>query len=303
MLSSESNIHFIVNPVSGSATVPFELLGKSMAEAENKTTLRVTTVNYSASDCVGDALADDANLIVVYGGDGTVMEVANCLQDQEIPLAIIPGGTANVIAHELKIPVDTQAALDLIFHHKHQEKWIDAGRVGDEHFLLRFSIGWEAELSQRPTTEDKSRWGILAYTQAALQALNDLEPVTYRMTLDDDTVEEISGINCSICNIGSAGFQEMSIGTDICPDDGLLDVLILQNKNTQAVLDIAQNVLASSFELDLEESLPHYKAKKVEILPDSPQRMSLDGEAFESAFPITFECIPRYVSILTPKTI
>ena len=267
MLSAKSNVHFIVNPVSGSGGASFDLIGQYMAEATCKTTLHLTKVSHSATDCVQDALASNPDLIVAYGGDGTVMEVANCLHGHDIPLAIVAGGTANVVAHELNIPVNTKDALDFIFNGDHEETWIDAGRIADEHFLLRFSVGWEAELSQRPSTEDKSKWGSLAYTKAALQAFNDLDPVTYKITLDDDTVEEIIGINCSICNMGNTGIYGINIGSGIFPDDGLLNILILQNKNIQAMLDLAQNVLASSFELNLEENLPHFKAKKLEILP------------------------------------
>lgn len=300
-ITSESNIHFIVNPVSGSNGAPFDVIGKFMGEAECKTTLHVTKIDHDVAACVDDALKDNPDLVVAYGGDGTVMEVANRLHEHQTPMAIIPGGTANVIAHELNIPVGVKPALDLIFNQDSEMTSLDAGKIGENHFLLRLSMGWEAELSRRPTTEAKSNWGTLAYTQAALEALGDTEPVTYELTLDDDTTETVTGINCSICNIGNVGFYGLSIGLDISPSDGFLNVLILQNNNLQAILDITQNVLAGSLPLDIEERLPHYKAQKVTVQPSSTQRLSMDGEALEKSFPITVECVPNYISILTPK--
>ena len=71
------------------------------------------------------------------------------------------------------------------------------------------------------------------------------------------------------------------------------------------ILELAdtQNVLANSLPIDMEERLPHYKAKKITVMPSSKQRLSLDGEAFESPFPLTVECIQDYISILTPKQV
>lgn len=301
MPENAANIHFVINPVSGASPAPFHEFGQAMAEAECKTTMHLTKASHSATDCVQDALSAGADLVVAYGGDGTIMEVANALHGKNIPMAIVPGGTANVIAHELNIPQNPKQALDLIFKQEHELRWIDAGLVNGQHFLLRMSIGWEAELSQRPSREEKSTWGTLAYTRAALEALSDLEPVTYQITLDDDSTEEVTGINCSICNIGNVGLYGINIGIGIVPDDDYLNVLILQSQNIQAMLDIVQNLLASSSSLDVEERLLHYKAKKITVSPSQTQRMSYDGEVLEADFPISVSCVPHYISILTPK--
>ncbi|GAB5492492.1 MAG: diacylglycerol kinase family lipid kinase [Phototrophicaceae bacterium] len=303
MLPSDYNVHFIINPVSGNSDAPFASIGRFMGEAECKTTMHVTKVTHSASDCVATALVDSPDLIVAYGGDGTVMEVATCLHDHDIPLAVLAGGTANVIAHELNIPVQIDQALDLIFNQEHEFLTLDAGKVNESHFLLRLCLGWEAELSLRPTTEAKSTWGPLAYTQAALEALNDTDTVSYELTFADGSTETVTGINCSVCNIGNVGLYGVNIGAGISPSDGLLNVLILQSNSLQAMADITQNLLSSALPLEIEERLPHYKAKKVTIYPSSDQRMSIDGEAFESPFPMSVECVQDYATFLIPKQV
>ena len=294
-----SNIHFIVNPVSGASPAPFEHVGQAMAQTKCKTTLHVTKVNYSASDCVDDALKAGADLVVAYGGDGTVMEVANALHGKNIPMAIIPGGTANVISHELNIPQNPQQALDLIFNPRAEIRWLDAGRIDDKHFLLRLSIGLDAEVSLRPQREAKGNQGMLAYVAAALESIQELEPVQYEITLDDDGVEVVEGINCSVCNISKIGFG-IDIGTGTKPDDGLLDIMILQSNHFRALLDITQNILTGALSLESEVNLAHFSAKKVQVSA-SDQRISYDGEALETAFPVTIECVPRYISIVTPE--
>lgn len=295
------NVHFVLNPASGGNQLPLACIQKTVNDLKCRTTIHITSLEHSTIACTQDALNDNADLIVAYGGDGTVMEVANTIHPYNIPMAILPGGTANVIAHELNIPQDTQQALDIIFGDNNRLRSIDAGKIGDQHFLLRISIGWEAELSLRPTTEEKANWHTLAYIRAALQAIQDLELVTYYITLDDDTEQEVIGINCSICNIGNVGLYDIKIGIDVVPDDGYLNVFILENKSIQAILDITQNLLASTLPLNIEERLIHYKAKKITVAPNKTQRISYDGEPYLKNLPITVECVSDYIKIITPN--
>lgn len=295
---SKKNIHFIINPSSGKSAPPYELIGNAIAQHEHQCFIHMTTADTPIDFYVETALNMNADLIVSYGGDGTVMGIANALYGHDTPMAIMAGGTANVVAHDLNIPVDPQQALDLIFGDNHEVVCVDAGRVNDQHFLLRFSLGWEAEMSTRPSSDDKTKWGNLAYAQASLESLGDLESVTYELTLDNGQVESVAGINCSICNIGNIGYYGLSIGKDVSADDGYLDILIVQNQSLQAVVDVAKNVLGNV--LEIEEELPHYKAKKLTIHPSGSQRMSCDGEPFEAEFPLTIECIPNFATIIVP---
>ncbi|MGJ3238040.1 MAG: diacylglycerol/lipid kinase family protein [Anaerolineae bacterium] len=297
------NIHVIINPVSGTSDAPFNIFGQVLADYPHPTTVHITKPDHDAPECVQDALHAGADLVIAYGGDGTVMSVANALHGHDVPLAIVPGGTANVVAHELNIPDNAQEALARLFNGEMSLRWIDAGKIGDQYFLLRTSIGWQAEVSQRPTTEEKSLWGRLAYTHAGLQSLSELEPVTYRITLDDDTVEEVSGIDCSLCNIGNIGIPSINISTSVVPDDGYLNVLVLQNNNLQGILDLGQNLLANILSQEIEERLLSFKAKRITVDMDQPQRVSIDGDALEMSFPLTAECVPNYIAIMAPEAV
>lgn len=294
------NVHIIINPISGRNPPPYPEFADFMQEIGCEATLYITTLQFGADYYAEKATNAGADLVITYGGDGTVMTVANTLHNTDIPLGVVPGGTANIIAHELNVPINPKQALQFIAEEDFVMQWLDAGKVGDKHFLLRMGIGWEAELSQRPEREAKALWGTLAYAQAALEALGDLNPVTYHLTLDDEQVD-VEGINCSICNIGNVGLYNVGISMDIKPDDSYLDVLILQNKDLQGALDIAQNVLASSLPLELEEQLVRYRAKRITVEPSQAQRVSTDGEAVDPTFPITVECVPQYARFLKPK--
>jgi len=299
MLEADSNIHFIVNPASGADGAPLDQLKQYASSVSPTTHFHITEEDTDLSVYVSQAIDDGADLVAAYGGDGTVMEVANCLHEHDIPMGILAGGTGNVIAHELGIPEDPHKALDLIFKKNHQQVQIDAGCVADDHFLLRFGIGWEAEMSRRPSTEDKTRWGSVAYAKATLTSLYDLDPLTYEITLDDDRTEQVTGIACSICNMGNVGLYNINLGKNILPDDGLLDILIVQHENLNAMLDLIQNVLTNVIEID--EELPHYRAKKVTIQSSESQRMSRDGEPFDTDFPVTIDCVPKFISVIVPS--
>jgi len=294
-----NSAHLIVNPVAGQTAAPFDEFSQFMQAVNADTCLHITTPEFGAPYYAQKARDNGADLVIAYGGDGTVMEVVNTLHGSDIPVGIVAGGTANVIAHELGIPLNAKQALDFIAQDNCEIQWLDAGKTENFYFLLRMGIGWEAELSQRPTTETKEQWGTLAYAQAALQALIDLDPVTYTLTLDGEEVV-VDRINCSICNIGNVGLYDIGISIDIKPDDGYLDVMVLQNKNLQGALDIAQNVLSTALPMQLEERLVRHRAKKITIHPSDSQRVSHDGEAVRPDFPLEVECVPHYAKVLRP---
>lgn len=296
------NIHLIINPASGNANPPFEAFTHFSNTVDANVFFHVTQAHYSGDKHAQDAIEAGADLIIAYGGDGTVMEVTCAIEGHDVPIAVMVGGTASIIANELGIPENPQEALQYILDGNYEKLTLDAGKVNDAHFLLRLGIGWEAELSQRPDTEEKSRWGTLAYTKSALAALMDLDATEYKLTLDNDEEITVEGINCSICNIGNVGIPNITIDKDIKPNDGILDVVILQNKHIQGILDIVSNLAANTFpNIEIEEQLAHYQAKSITVELSESQRISCDGEAVEWDFPLTIDCVPDYATFLKPK--
>jgi diacylglycerol kinase family enzyme len=91
-----------------------------------------------------DAAESGVDLVVSYGGDGTLMEVANGVMGTGVPIAVLPGGTGNAVAIDLKIPLDLRAAADLIVESKARRKF-DIGRIGDKYFVLRVYVGIREE--------------------------------------------------------------------------------------------------------------------------------------------------------------
>src|SRR5205807_4848035 len=97
--------------------------------------VRVTKKQGDACRYAQQAVAAHVDVVAAYGGDGTVMEVASGLLGTDIPLAIFPGGTANVMAVELGIPIDLAQACALVGGAPYDFKKIDMGQIDDECFL------------------------------------------------------------------------------------------------------------------------------------------------------------------------
>src|SRR5579859_5577907 len=103
-------IHVIINPISGRPQPVLYTLNSVFRQAGVKWDVSVTHESGDARRAACKAAAEGADVVAVYGGDGTVLEAATGLLETNTPLAILPGGTANVLSIELGIPYDLAAA-------------------------------------------------------------------------------------------------------------------------------------------------------------------------------------------------
>ena len=135
-------VRIVANPISGGGR------GKSMAEAlQRHLADSIGEVELALTERAGDAsiLAGrpGADCIVAVGGDGTINEIANGMQDTDATLAILPMGTANVVARELGIPRDTKAVAKIIARHRIRS--MDLGLAGSRRFLLGAGAGFDRQ--------------------------------------------------------------------------------------------------------------------------------------------------------------
>jgi len=240
------------------------------------------------------AAQSGADLVAAYGGDGTVLEVASGLHGTDVPLAILPGGTANLLSVELGIPNTLADAAALITHPGAILRPVDMGRAGD-HLFFHLGLGIEGEMIHKTDRKAKNSSGVLAYVLAALQSLRDHPPVQYRLTLDGDTVE-VEGINCMITNYGSLGVGGFSLSHQIDMSDGLLDVLVIGAADLGQFIAAAASAIARG---DLTRSLQQWQAREVRVEANAPQTVTRDGEVLELDA-ITAQVVPGAVHILVP---
>lgn len=167
--------------------------------------------------------------VLSYGGDGTAMQIAGAIAGTGIPLGLLPGGTGNVLAGNLRLPRQPVAAAQAIL--RHRPIAIDLGAVsradGVHYFAVCCGAGFDAMLMQRTDTASKRRWRRAAYVRAALTSLPDVASAPVRVTIDG-TETRLDAAMVLVCNCADLMPPLLRIHADIRPDDGVLDVAVLR---------------------------------------------------------------------------
>jgi diacylglycerol kinase family enzyme len=309
------NVHIIINPASGKDEPILNPINELFAGYEIPWEAHITHKPGDATRLTKEALDAGADLIVSYGGDGTLMEVVNGMVGRGVPLALLAGGTGNGVATELGIPTDLRQALQLIGESP-ARRMLDAGRSGDRYFMLRAFVGLPTDYV--PDRQTKDSIGFLAYPISAVRFLNERPPVRYQIDIDGFQFEE-EGILCLVNNVGYSNspkrLQDMVersfldvqvhqgeetaaaeglVLNAISPDDGLLDVIIvtgtkslLQSLVTLPIRDRGEPLAKVHF----------FQGKRISIEATPVQEIRLDGEEGGET-PCQIEVIPQAIEVI-----
>jgi diacylglycerol kinase family enzyme len=179
----------IVNPATRRRPEPIVHLLRSLAPPGIHIEVYLTRGAGTTTD-VARAALEGATMMVAVGGDGTVAAVASAIDGSGVPLGIIPAGSTNIIARELKIPTDARAAIELLYgEHRHRD--LDLGVCGDQRFLHMAGAGFDSRLFAATNPSLKRRAGWLAYLPAGARNLGK-PPVRFTIRADDTTIEVVS---------------------------------------------------------------------------------------------------------------
>ncbi len=279
------HITFIINPASGKQEPILSVINQAMENVEAEWEVAITKKDRGAGE-IAVELIGKTDLVVVYGGDGCVTEVAAVLQGQLLPMAILPGGTANVMAKELGIPTDTAEALALLTAEKHQFISADMGMMNDQPFLLRVNIGIMADMILQADRELKDNLGQLAYGLTAIKTLSDAEPISYQLEIDGKVFLE-SGVSLTVTNSGHMGVGDFALQPGISITDGMLDVILMRDADLLSILKIAGSTLLQHES----EALLHWKCKHINIRMDQAKRFICDDRE-EKAQQLNISVLP-----------
>ncbi|MDP2586579.1 MAG: diacylglycerol kinase family protein [Candidatus Komeilibacteria bacterium] len=183
--------------------------------------------NYDLNQQLSALDLNNYTKIIVIGGDGTVKQTAEYIlkHDLKTPLAIIPQGSANVLAGSLGIPFSQQDAIKVAALGK--EKIIDVGLVNNEHyFLVGLSVGLLSQAVLETKALAKNRWGIFAYLLTLLKQVKPKQTL-FNFQLDGQNYQ-VSGNTLLITNTFSLLKMKPRYWSDYT--DGLLEVMVTQNK-------------------------------------------------------------------------
>jgi YegS/Rv2252/BmrU family lipid kinase len=296
---AKKNVRVILNPSAGSKNPPLRVFNNLFHQANIDWDLVITNKRCDGICLAEKAMKDDVDIIVAYGGDGTVMEVASGLQGTGIPMAILPGGTGNILSIELGIPQNLQEACSLITHpEKSRLRSIDLGITNDQTvpaFALRAGVGLEAAMLEGTDRELKERYGIFAYIMGATQALHNIKEAQYHLILDGETVE-CSGLTCLIANAGYFGVPGLVLDPKVKIDDGLLDVFVLRKMDLIQLFSLAASIVGGN---ELKDPALHWQVKSVSIESDPVQSTQADGEMWGQS-PVEIKVKKDALQVLVP---
>src|SRR5258707_3015537 len=289
-------IHVIVNPAAGRDVPILGTLNKVFGDAGIDWDIFVTKEAGDAHRLAKEAVAAGADAVAVNGGDGTLTEVASGLRGSNVPLAILPGGTANVMSIVLAIPNYLAAASALLVGNDSAVRAIDMGQIGRRYFLLRVGMGLEAVMVGRADRELKTRMGSLAYVFSGLQALREQPQAHYRLVLDGYEVE-VDGITCMVANSGSLGTQGLRLAPNIDVSDGLLDVVVIRSGDLGSILSVVASVVAGN---ENAQPLQHWQARNIQISAEPTQPLQVDGEISRQKS-VNIKVVPKILKVVVPK--
>ena len=289
-------IQVIINPASGQPDTILNKLNVVFREVGVKWDVSITQKSGDATRLTREAVADGVDVVAAYGGDGTVMEVAHGVMGGNVPMAILPGGTANLMSVELGIPKDLSGAAQIACDNDSIIRKVDMGQVGERYFMLRVGMGIAGEKVKLADRELKDRYGIMAYTIAGLKALKTTQKANYQLTIDGEQIET-EGLSCLIDNAGNIGIAGMAPAKKISVSDGLLDVILIRDAGFSSFVATA----ASMTDRKPDPShFQYWQGREISIVTDPPLDIQGDGEMWGKT-PILAKVIPGILPILTRK--
>jgi diacylglycerol kinase family enzyme len=216
------------------------------------------------------------------------MEIANGLRGSSLPLGILPGGTGNSIARELRIPFKLAEAAELLCQAP-AIRPIDVGQIQDQHFLLHVYTG--VDPSQLASRESKDNLGMLAYLLPTLRVIKESHMTPYQLTVDGEEIEQ-EGIVCVLVNALGFGI-EPPMKQAVLPDDGLLD-LFLFKKDAFGTVESLLNLKIT------DEIVQHWQGREISVRCEPSLDVWIDGEAGGKT-PFTAVIAPKPLQVVVPN--
>ena len=263
------NIHIIINPASGKEESVLPVINTAMREAGIKWEASITHQAGDAIQLAKAAVKEGIDALAVYGGDGTLMEAISGLIGSEIPLFILPGGSANVMATELGIPADLKEACTLLSRGPLETKTIDVGQFDKRYFIAGISMGFEADIIKGADRKTKNKIGIFAYFLSAAAALKKTGKAVYHLKIDGQE-HEVRGLTCIIRNAGNLGFTNISFDKHIDVSDGFLDVVVVRKANLSLLKHMVVTLIKRE-RPDNWEVVKHWQGKDISV-PQAPNK-------------------------------
>ena len=289
-------VKFIYNPNSGERKISQEL--DKIIEIYQKYNYSVVPFRLCKNVPVKDAFLDmelDYDHILISGGDGTVDLILNAMKELNIniPIGILPCGTANDFAKAVNLSFDSKEAIERIVNSK--PKKIDIGKINDKYFINVASAGMFTDVSQKINPDFKNSIGKVSYY------LKGIEEALYMRKFSIEVKSEEVEYNGDmylmlIFNGKTAGNINLAYKAKV--DDGLLDIIIVKDVLFPNMLPLLISILKGEhLEGYNKDEILYFKTNKLKIDCKDKLNTDIDGEKGPD-FPLEIECIKDGIELL-----
>jgi diacylglycerol kinase (ATP) len=238
------------------------------------------------------------DVLVSYGGDGTAMQVAKAIVGTGIPLGLVPGGTGNLLAGNLRLPRNAAKAARALLHGRPHA--IDLGvserSDGPHYFAVASGTGFDAELMAATGAAAKQRWKFGAYVARALAKLSGVRSERHRIIVDGKA-HDVGAAMLLVLNCGEIIPPFVRLGKDIAPDDGWLDVVALHADGIGQSVAAVWDLLRGSANGAGRVWRGRGHTIRVEVVGAAPRPVQLDGEVVGDT-PFETKVLPGALTVL-----
>jgi diacylglycerol kinase family enzyme len=240
------------------------------------------------------AIGAGAEVVFVYGGDGTVMAAVSALAGSDVSMAVLPGGTGNLLAANLGLSTDLATGLEVAI--EGGQRRIDVGAVDGRCFAVMAGMGFDAHMLAATSDRSKARIGWLAYVVGGARHLRG-RPMRVTVRVDDGQPMRRIARTVLVANVGRLQ-GGVHLLLDAAPDDGVLDVAILTPRTVRNWLALAWAVLRRKEKVP---SMEVFRGTKVEVVADRPQPRQLDGDLIDPGTELAVEIRPEALWLCVPQ--
>lgn len=241
------------------------------------------------------ALDEGAELVIAWGGDGTVQRCIDVLAGSGVPLAIAPAGTANLLATHLEIPQDIEQVVAIALGAS--RRTLDVGTINGEHFAVMAGAGFDAEMLKEADGGLKDAVGRVAYLWTGAKQLR-ATPVKTKIKVDGTTWFDDVSSCVLVGNVGGVfGGVDLFDGAE--PDDGLLELgVVTADGLTDWARTLARTALGSSAKSPFVQVT---RAKKIRITFGEKVLYELDGGDRDEVVKLKIGIEPGAITICVPE--
>ncbi len=294
-------IQLIYNPVAGQRVFPMHL-DRFVEVFQNKgydVHIRRTKSAQDFGDFLIDRDMTGCEALVVAGGDGSLNQVVNAMQKQgiDIPLGVIPAGTANDFAVHIGMPLNQLEAIERIAEMKIGH--VDLGKVNDAYFINVCCGGLFSNISQNIDIEMKNTLGKMAYYIKGVQQLPNFTKLKLKIVTEEETIVEDYYLFLLLNGSSAGGFNRLGFDADI--SDGKMDFVGIKACHVTEIPQLFGKILMGEHLTD--KNVRFFQSSKILIEciegVEGFEASDIDGEEGPK-FPLDIQVLNRQLTIIKP---